>query len=113
MNIGAMKTRIEILQPIRTIDGQGGDTVKYTIFKTCWAYFRPIKGSEKFTQDQLENPTDVIAQIRYNLGNEALAEKCRVRFQGKMYRIINMSNLNNDFRTWELTLQKLRVDTDA
>ena len=112
MNTGRMaRTRIAILEPVREADGQGGDIARWKVYKAVWADYRPLKGTEKFTQDQIENPSDVTVQIRWQseFKNKNL-EACRVIFEGQQFKIINVSNLMNDNKVAELSIQKIRTD---
>lgn len=53
MNIGALRERLLLEQPIRTPDGGGGASVTWQTVAELWAHVRPLSGDERLRHDQL------------------------------------------------------------
>jgi SPP1 family predicted phage head-tail adaptor len=78
MNIGAMRERFALEQPVRTPDDAGGATVTWETVAEVWAAVRPISGDERLAHDQLagrlthevwiRHRTDIAPAMRFTQG---------------------------------------------
>jgi len=85
MNIGAMRERFALEQPIRTPDDAGGATVTWETVAEIWAHVRPITGDERLRHDQLSGRLTHEVWIRYRPG---VVPAMRLRQNTRIYEIV-------------------------
>lgn len=85
MNIGAMRERFVLEQPVRTADGGGGASVTWETVAEVWAAARPISGDERLRHDQLSARLTHEVWIRYRAG---VVPAMRLRQDTRAYDIV-------------------------
>jgi SPP1 family predicted phage head-tail adaptor len=68
MNIGDMRERFALEQPVRVPDGAGGATLTCETVAEVWAAVRPISGDERLDHDQLAGRLTHEVWIRHRAG---------------------------------------------
>lgn len=85
MNIGALRERFVLEQPVRTADGGGGASVSWETVTELWAYVRPISGDERLAHDQLSGRLTHGVWVRYRAG---VVPAMRFRDGARIYEIV-------------------------
>ena len=85
MNIGDMRERFALEQPVRTSDGGGGAAVTWEEVAQVWASARPIGGDERLAHDQLAGRLTHQVLIRYRPG---VLPAMRFRQDARVYQIV-------------------------
>ncbi len=85
MNIGDMRERFTLEQPIRTPDGGGGATIAWETVTELWAAVRPITGDERLRHDQLSGRLTHEVWIRYRPG---VVPAMRFTQDSRVYEIV-------------------------
>ena len=84
-DIGAMRERFVLEQPVRTADGGGGASVTWETVAELWAAARPISGDERLRHDQLSGRITHEVWIRYRVG---VLPTMRLRQDARIYEIV-------------------------
>lgn len=93
--------RITIQPRTDTADNYGGQTVVWTTGNiTAWAVIEPQSGREVFGQGQDQSRVDSKMTIRYqsSLKSTAVAGKYRVSFDGRIFTVLAIKNLDVDMK---------------
>jgi len=85
MNIGTLRERFTLEQPVRTADGGGGASVTWETVTDLWAAVRPITGDERLRHDQLAGRLTHEVWIRYRTG---VTPAMRFRQGARIYEIV-------------------------
>ena len=92
------KSRIVIQTRAETINSYGGAAVTWTTLSTVWAYMEPYRGVESDSQGALKSTVYTKILIRYiaALKNTAVTTKYRITFDGRIFPITSIKNLDED-----------------
>ena len=85
MNIGSLRERLTLEQPIRTPDGGGGASVTWQPVTELWAHVRPISGDERLEHDQVAGRLTHQVRIRHRAG---VVPAMRFRDGARIYEIV-------------------------
>ena len=85
MNIGSLRERLTLEQPVRTPDGGGGASVTWQPVTELWAHVRPISGDERLEHDQVAGRLTHQVWIRHRAG---VAPAMRFRDSARIYEIV-------------------------
>jgi SPP1 family predicted phage head-tail adaptor len=85
MNIGEMRERFVLEQPVRAPDGGGGATIVWEAVAELWAAARPITGDERLRHDQLSGRLTHEVWLRYRAG---VLPAMRLRQDTRIYEIV-------------------------
>jgi len=85
MNIGTLRERFTLEQPVRTADGGGGASVTWETVTDLWAAVRTITGDERLRHDQLAGRLTHEVWIRYRTG---VTPAMRFRQGARIYEIV-------------------------
>jgi SPP1 family predicted phage head-tail adaptor len=91
VNAGKLHHRVQIQQPIRAADAQGGSAVTWTTLNTgqVWADIAPTTGSKRYEAMGVFHNASHTITIRYFDG---LKSDYRVLYGSKVYRIKGIVN---------------------
>ena len=95
MNIGSLRERLTLEQPIRTPDGGGGASVTWQPVTELWAHVRPISGDERLEHDQVAGRLTHQVWIRHRAG---VVPAMRFRDGARIYEIVAV--LDSPHRTY-------------
>jgi SPP1 family predicted phage head-tail adaptor len=95
MQIGAMRERLTLEQPVRTADGAGGAAVTWQTVTELWAHVRPISGDERLRHDQVAGRLTHEVWIRHRIG---IAPAMRFVQGGRVYEIVAILELGRRSR---------------
>jgi SPP1 family predicted phage head-tail adaptor len=87
MNIGSLRERLTLEQPVRTPDGGGGASVAWETVTELWAHLRPISGDERLRHDQLAGRLTHEVWIRHRTG---VVPAMRFRRGAHLYEIVGV-----------------------
>jgi SPP1 family predicted phage head-tail adaptor len=90
---------IRIQKRFDTSDGQGGQTTDWVDFAQCFAAAKPMRGAELWRQFQVQAVKPTCWTIRYR---EHVTEKMRVVFEGRIYNIRSIVDIEEAHRFLEL-----------
>jgi SPP1 family predicted phage head-tail adaptor len=85
MNIGSLRDRLTLEQPVRAPDGGGGASVAWQPVAELWAHARPITGDERLRHDQVAGRLTHRVTIRRRDG---VAPAMRFRQGARIYEIV-------------------------
>ena len=85
MNIGSLRDRLTLEQPVRTPDGGGGASLAWQPVADLWAHVRPISGDERLRHDQLACRLTHTVWIRHRPG---VVPAMRLRQGARIYEIV-------------------------
>lgn len=95
MKIGELRKRIEIQDVVEPRDSYGGVTPEWITVYKAWAKVEDLTGREAYQAEQ----TTQFAQTRFTLRyrrafkNDGLTSKMTILYQGKVYDIKSISDL--------------------
>jgi SPP1 family predicted phage head-tail adaptor len=84
-----MTKQINLQSVATTANTAGGFTSAWTTFATVWAEVAPVRGSEIFDSDQVEDVEYITFTIRYMDG---VTPAMRIEFCGNYYNIRSIIN---------------------
>lgn len=98
MQAGRMKSRIELLRPVRIVDAFGAETVTYESTATVWA--ERVKQSGRRSEEVGEHFPDYDAEFNVRDAHE-VSENWRVRqLGGNLYTVTNiLPNYDRGYKT--------------
>lgn len=100
--------RISIKQPVRTADGQGGNTVVKGVDKRLWARIQPVTEREVFEHRQIKGRLTHKISVRHaNLDNLIESE---VHFGTRVFRVLGFMRPDEIKRTLLLLCQEDRAN---
>jgi SPP1 family predicted phage head-tail adaptor len=85
MNIGSLRDRLTLEQPVRTPDGGGGASLAWQPVADLWAHVRPVSGDERLRHDQLAGRLTHAVWIRHRSG---IGPAMRFRQGARIYEIV-------------------------
>src|SRR5687767_2038695 len=85
MNIGSLRTRLTLEQPLRTPDGGGGASVAWQPVAELWAHVRPLSGDERLIHDQIAGRLTHQVWLRHRAG---IVPAMRFRQGTRIYEIV-------------------------
>jgi SPP1 family predicted phage head-tail adaptor len=85
MNIGSLRERLTLEQPVRTPDGGGGASVAWEAVAELWAHVRPLAGEERLDHDQVSARLTHAVWIRHRAG---VSPAMRFRQGSRIYEIV-------------------------
>lgn len=85
MRAGQLDRRITLRSKTTSRDAFGQEVITWTDLATVWARWIPLKGTERFTAQQLVDTAAGSFEIRHRTDVTAINE---VVFNGKQYQII-------------------------
>jgi SPP1 family predicted phage head-tail adaptor len=85
MNIGSLRERLLLEQPVRTPDGGGGASLAWETVAELWAHVRPISGDERLRHDQLSGHLTHEVWIRFRAG---VVPAMRFRQGARIYEVV-------------------------
>lgn len=94
MGIGKYNKRLVLEQPATGQDAAGAPNVGFVTFGTVWAAIAPIKGAEAVNAGQTLASMDTRIHIRHHPALAALNEKWRCSYNGVVYNITSVANVN-------------------
>jgi len=98
---GQANQRITIQPRTDTSDNYGGAAATWTANNiSAWAIIEPQSGRETFAQGQDQSRVESKMTIRYQstLKNTATAGKYRVSFNGRIFPVLYIKNLDEDMK---------------
>lgn len=104
MDIGRLNRRINILKYDVTRDEYGGEEREWVVYKTIWAYIKPISGTEQFRSQQPEAQNTTTIIIRYRTDINVLH---RIGYKDKTYEIIGISDNDTDHKTLTINCKEI------
>ena len=107
--------RIVIEQRNSTPDNYGGFTTTWATQSTVWAAIEPLTGRELFLQQQKQSRVKSKITIRYQSGlkNTATTGALRVSYDNRIFPVVYMRNLSEDFKNEGKQYQELYVEENA
>jgi SPP1 family predicted phage head-tail adaptor len=85
MNIGSLRDRLTLEQPVRAADGGGGASVTWESVADLWAHVRPISGDERLAHDQIAGRLTHQVWVRHRTG---VVPAMRFRDGARIYEIV-------------------------
>jgi SPP1 family predicted phage head-tail adaptor len=85
MNIGSLRERLTLEQPVRTPDGGGGASISWQPVAELWAHVRPVTGDERLDHDQVAGRLTHRVWIRDRPG---VVPAMRFRQGARIYEIV-------------------------
>lgn len=95
MDIGKLNRRIEVLEFVKDRDEYGGEVGEWIIVGRVWASIEPIKGTEKYFNQQIIAETGTKITMRFYAG---LTVTHRIRYGDVVYEIISVIDENTAHR---------------
>lgn len=98
---GLANKRITIQPRTETADNYGGQTIVWTTSNiSAWAIMEPQSGRETFAQGQDQSRVDMKITIRYQstIKSTAVAGRYRVSFDGRIWTVLAIKNLDEDMK---------------
>ena len=109
------KNRITIQKPTETVDAYGARTVTFSTQSTVWAQIIPNSGREIFAQGAIQSRYTHKILIRYQsaLKNIAVISDYRVSYDGRLFGIQAIKNLDDDMKTEGNSFQELLCEENG
>jgi len=109
------KNRITIQSPTETVDAYGARTVSFATQSTVWAQITPNSGREIFAQGAIQSRYTHKILIRYQaeLKNIAVISDYRVSFDGRLFSIQAIKNLDDDMKSEGKFFQELLCEENG
>lgn len=109
------RNRIVIQSPTETVDSYGARTVSFSTQSTVWAQIIPNSGREIFAQGAIQSRYTHKIIIRYQsaLKNITSISDYRVSFDGRLFGIQAIKNLDADFKTEGKFFQELLCEENG
>lgn len=82
--IGKLRHRITIQELIKVDDGYGGTVETWQNIATVWAAIAPLRGSERYTAQQVQSELTHKVTIRYRAG---IKTQMRIVYKDKIFEI--------------------------
>jgi SPP1 family predicted phage head-tail adaptor len=107
--------RVIIQTPTLVEDDYGGQSVTWGNTYTVWAYIKSSTGREVFDSEQMESRVSHTFTIRYNSALKDTAEtgKYRISFDGRLFEVRYIRNLEADLKSEGSTYQMLYADENV
>lgn len=105
MNIGKLRHRIIIQEPVETKGTMAGTSKEWNDFHICWADVRELSGRELLRDDQVVSGVVARCFIRYKANIDA---SMRVVHGDKVYQIESVINKDGKNAMLELLLYEYR-----
>jgi SPP1 family predicted phage head-tail adaptor len=105
MNVGKMRHRVTIQEPIELKGDMGGTTKRWFDYHSCWADVRELSGRERIIDGQLQSDITARAFIRYCSSIDA---SMRLVHDEKVYQIESVINRDGKNAMLELLLYEFR-----
>lgn len=109
------RNRIVIQQPSETVDSYGGRTTSFTTHSTVWAQIIPVSGRELFGQGAVQSRLSHKILIRYqsSLKDITTSSDYRVSFDGRLFGVQGVRNLDADMKTEGRFFQELLCEENG
>lgn len=104
MEIGKMKHRIEIQEPIEVKDAYGGITTTYTTRRTCWSKITPMTGKEIYKFQKFDMRISHSVKLYYY---SALEPSWRIKYGTRYFNIISIINDEEDNKSMSLLCEEV------
>lgn len=95
MDIGKLNRQIEVLEFVNDRDEYGGVVGEWITVGRVWASIEPIKGTEKYLNQQIIAETGAKITMRFYAG---LTVTHRIRYGDMVYEIISVIDENTAHR---------------
>lgn len=107
--------RVVIQQRSEVADELGAFTNTWVTQSTVWAAIEPLNGREVFLQQQQQSKVKSKFTIRYQsaLKNTATTGAYRISYDGRIFPIVYVRNLAEDFKNEGTQYQQLFVEENA
>jgi len=105
MNIGRMRHRITIQEPIESKGAMGGTEKTWVKFHECWADIRELAGREQVIDAQLTSKLVATCFIRYKANIDS---SMRIVHDSNIYQIESVINKDGKKKMLELPLFEFR-----
>lgn len=107
--------KITIQEYTFTSDDYGGSTTGWVTQSTVFAMIKPISGREVFQSDQAQSRVTSKMVIRYQsaLKNTAETGKYRVSYDGRLFPVKYVRNLDDDMKNEGKAFQELLCEENA
>lgn len=107
--------RIVIQSRSTVVDDYGAFTNTWVTQSTVWATIEPLSGREVFLQQQQQSKVKSKFTIRYQsaLKDTATTGAYRISYDGRLFPIVYVRNLEEDFKNEGTQYQQLFVEENA
>lgn len=107
--------RVVIQEISESGDDYGGFSNSWVTQSTVWAAIEPLNGREVFLQQQNQSRVKSKFIIRYQsaLKNTATTGAYRVSYDGRIFPVVYLRNLEEDFKNEGKQYQELYVEENA
>lgn len=86
------------------VDDDGYPVEGFTLFKKSWVSVRGLRGKEFYSASAVQSQDDKIFNCRYF---EGLTQDMFIKFQGKLYNITSINNLNEKNVEYEIHAREI------
>ena len=109
------RNRIIIQSPTETVDAYGARTTTFATQSTVWAQIIPNSGREIFAQGAVQSRYTHKIIIRYQaaLKNITAISDYRVSFDGRLFEVQSIKNLDADMKTEGRFFQELLCEENG
>ena len=109
------KDRITIQAPVETVDAVGGRSITWGTVSEVWAMITPTSGREIFAQQADQSRITHKMLIRYQAGFKDITQISdnRISFDGRLFGIKTIRNLDNDLKSNGKTYQEFLVEENS
>jgi SPP1 family predicted phage head-tail adaptor len=94
MGLGKYNKRLLIQQPVKVESSFADAVTTWPDVGTVWALIEPLKGRDAMLANQLLAPQDTKILIRYHAALTAMNATWRCSYNGVVYNIVSVVNVN-------------------
>ena len=91
MSIGMLRHQVSLQKPTNTTDAGGGAAKSYTTLATLWANIKPVSGSEKYRQGQVQETATHQVTIRFR---SDIGTNYRIVYDDRNFNIKHIRNVD-------------------
>ena len=89
--IGMLRHQVALQKPTNTTDAGGGATKSYTTLATLWASIKPVSGSEKYRQGQVQETATHQITVRFR---SDIGTNYRIVYESRNFNIKHIRNID-------------------
>ena len=91
MSIGMLRHQVSLQSPTNTTDTGGGAVKTWTTLAKLWANIKPVSGSEKYRQGQVQETATHHVTIRYR---SDIGTNYRLVYESRNFNIKHIRNID-------------------
>ena len=101
VDANSMTRLVDVYQPTKVSDGEGGYTTTFTLLTTVWGDYRPQPQNRALQESQLSFNRYAKLFIRWDL---QISDTYQLEVEGQRFTIHSIKDVDNEHRFWEIEM---------